>query len=219
MSGPDRRTGRLLGCGAAAGPLYLVVGYLHAFLRPGFDPTRHALSLLSLGPWGWIQIANFIASGVLVVAGALGARRVLAGGPGGTLAPILLAIWGASLVMAGVFVAAPAPDFPPGLDPAARPSSVSGVLHFVAGAVGFYALVGAAFVLARRYWTEGRRGWSAYTIVSATAVLVSFGAIASGPPSAAVMLTFYAAVTWIWLWHTAVFVDLGKLCTSRVPRP
>jgi len=31
-----------------------------ALVRPGFDPTRHAWSLLANGDWGWIQIANVI---------------------------------------------------------------------------------------------------------------------------------------------------------------
>lgn len=141
----------------------------------GLRQTRHALSLLSLGELGWIQIANFIGTGTLVVLGALGARRVLSGGRGGTSVPVLLGIWGVALVASGVFIADPAPDFPQGPARAASGLSTSGLLHFVAGAVGFYALAGAALVFTRRYWAEGRKGRSFYTLASVTGFLIAFG--------------------------------------------
>jgi hypothetical protein len=53
-------------------------GLLQALTRDGFDPTRHPLSLLSLGELGWVQIANFVVTGVLYLACAVGMWRVLA---------------------------------------------------------------------------------------------------------------------------------------------
>ena len=53
-------TMRLLKCGVLAGPIYVVVGLLQVLLREGFDIRRHALSLMSNGDLGWIQIASFI---------------------------------------------------------------------------------------------------------------------------------------------------------------
>jgi hypothetical protein len=75
---------------------------------------------------------------------------------------------------------------------------------FVFGGIGFYALIAACFVCARRFSGAGERGWSMYSLPSGLGFLLSFGAIASGPPSSAVMLTFYGAVIWIWVWHCAV---------------
>jgi len=46
------QTTRLLACGILAGPLFLAVWLLQALTRDGFDPSRHPLSLLSLGSWG-----------------------------------------------------------------------------------------------------------------------------------------------------------------------
>src|SRR5678815_1626659 len=108
---PNRR---LLVCGAAAGPLYIALGVLQMLIRPGYDPTRHDLSLMSNGDLGWIQITNFVLSGFLVIAGALGMRRVLAGSRGGTWGPFLVGIYGLGLIGAGIFVADPALGFPPG---------------------------------------------------------------------------------------------------------
>jgi len=68
-------TRALLACGAVAGPFYIVVGVLQLFIRPGFDITRHMLSLLANGDLGWIQITNFEVSGLLTIAGAIGIRQ------------------------------------------------------------------------------------------------------------------------------------------------
>jgi hypothetical protein len=82
-------TRALLACGVAAGPLFVVVGLAQMLTRDGFDPLRHPLSLLSLGDLGWIQIANFVLAGGLFVACAVGMRRVMRPGRGGTWGPLL----------------------------------------------------------------------------------------------------------------------------------
>src|SRR5215831_7565091 len=69
-------TRMLLACGIVAGPLFTVVGLTQALTRPGFDITRHALSLLSNGELGWIQVCNFLLTGLLFVACAVGMRQL-----------------------------------------------------------------------------------------------------------------------------------------------
>lgn len=75
-------TNALLICGMIAGPFYIVVGLIQALTRPGFDLLHHDLSLLANGSLGWIQTTNFILSGLLVLAFALGMRLVLRGTQG-----------------------------------------------------------------------------------------------------------------------------------------
>src|SRR5919198_707623 len=75
---PSTTTRRLLACGVVAGPLYFAVGLGQAFTREGFDVGRHALSLLENGRLGWIQIGNFLVTGLLAVACAVGVARGLA---------------------------------------------------------------------------------------------------------------------------------------------
>ena len=67
----------LLACGVALGPLFYVVVVAQILTRTGFDISKHPLSLLSLGNTGWIQIANFILTGLLAIACAFGMRRVM----------------------------------------------------------------------------------------------------------------------------------------------
>src|SRR5712692_8815139 len=104
----------LLACGLAAGPFYFAVSLAQAWTRPGFDLTRHPLSLLSTGDLGWIQITNFIVSGVLVVAGSVGMRRALRTGRASTWGPLLVGLFGVGLIGAGIFAPDPAAGFPPG---------------------------------------------------------------------------------------------------------
>jgi hypothetical membrane protein len=79
-SRPASATSLLLACGIAAGLLYVVVGALEMFTRPGFDPLRHDLSLMANGDLGWIHASLLIVSGLLVVASAIGIRNALGNG-------------------------------------------------------------------------------------------------------------------------------------------
>jgi Protein of unknown function (DUF998) len=54
-------TRAVLGCSVAAGPLFLLTLVIQALVRPEFRFTRSELSVLSIGPLGWIQIVDFAA--------------------------------------------------------------------------------------------------------------------------------------------------------------
>jgi hypothetical membrane protein len=66
-------------------PAWLVVSLVQAFTRPGFNLRRHAISMLSLGDLGWIQVTNFVLTGLLSIALAIGMRRALHPGRAGTV--------------------------------------------------------------------------------------------------------------------------------------
>jgi hypothetical protein len=191
----------LLACGVLAGPCYLTVGLAQALTRDGFDIRRHPLSVLSNGDLGWIQVGNFVVSGLLVLAAAIGLGRAMTAGPGRRWGPGLIAGYGVGLLAAGAFAADPFDGFPVGT-PAGPAESTSwhGVMHFVAGGVGFFALIGACLVFARRFAVLGRRGWAGYSAVTGVLFLAAFVGIASGNPSAAILLAFTAAVVLGWTW-------------------
>jgi hypothetical protein len=212
-------TRSLLGYGVLAGAFYLVVGLAQALTRDGFDLTRHDLSLLANGPYGWIQITNLILTGLMVIAAAVGVRRAMRPGPAASWGPGLLAGYGVGLVGAGVFVADPAYGFPPGT-PDGPPATVStaGLLHLVAAGVGFACLVAACFVLAHRLARRGRAGWAWYSRATGLVFLAGFVGIASGSDSAAVVLGFWLTVVVAWAWLAALSVHLYR-ATPRPDRP
>ncbi len=203
----------LLLCGVVAGPLYVIVGAIEMLTRPGFDPTRHDLSLMSNGDWGWIHISLLILTGLLTIAGAVGMRRVLRGGRGGTWGPILLGIYGLGLIGAGFFTADPALGFPPGTLADAHAVSWHGLLHFICGGIGFLGLIAACFVFARRFAARRQRGWAAYCVATGVIYLAAFAGIAVGSNSVGVIMTivilaFSVAVVLGWAWVSAMAVKL-----------
>jgi Protein of unknown function (DUF998) len=165
-------TRALLTCGVIAGPLYVVVALLQVLFRDGFDLSRHPLSLLSLGDWGWIQITNFVVGGLMAIGFAIGLRRVLRPGRGATWAPLLVGGYGLGLIAGGAFVADPALGFPPGT-PEGIPAHFSwhGLLHAFAPPLASLSLIAACFVLVRRFVAVGHRGWATYSAVTGVACL------------------------------------------------
>lgn len=214
----DRTTALLLACGVVAGPLFVLLTVGQAMTREGFDPALHPLSLLSLGDLGWLQIANFAVSGVLVVLSAIGLRRAgRARGDSGRWGPILIGVYGSSLIWAGVFVTDPAEGYPVGT-PQGPPTDVTwhGMLHNLAPVGMGLALVVACVVLARRFAARGRRGWAVYSVAAAVGYLV-LSAVAFGAADFRWMLAGGALV---WTWAAAVCAEeLGRRSVAGSDAP
>jgi hypothetical membrane protein len=198
----ERITRSLLGYGIIAGPIYVAVALAQALTRDGFDISTHAWSLLANGELGWIQITNFIVTGLMTVAAAIGLRRALASGRGRTWAPVLVAAYGVSLVGAGVFRADPAQGFPAGTPETTTPS-LQGMLHFAVGGIGFLCLCAACFVLASRFAADGQRRLAWFSRATAVVFLAGFAGIASGSHGPTT-LAFVAAVLIVCAWLTTV---------------
>jgi hypothetical protein len=215
-TGSNHATRLLLRLGLAAGPLYVIVGLVQILAREGFDMRRHPLSLLSNGELGWIQTANFVLSGILVVLGTVGVRRLLHPSRAGTWGPLLLGVWGLGLLGAGAFPADPAPDFPPGAAVVAEGISRTGLLHFVFGAIGFYAVIAACLVFARRFAAARQPVWTGASVLAGAALFSAFAALPAGFTGPAAMLALYGAVLGVWIWHTALYASLlGQLPADR----
>jgi hypothetical membrane protein len=190
-------TRSLLGWGVVAGPFYIVVGLVLALTRPGFDLTQHALSLLTLGDVGWLQRANLILSGLMVLAAAFGVFRAIRSGRG-LLLSVLIAVYGLGLVLDGVFPPDPVDGFPPG---SVASASVSGILHLLFGALGFLALGIAAFVYAAWARSEGVASQSGLSIALGIVVLAGFigGAVLAKSPIGVALLWLAVLAGWAWL--------------------
>jgi hypothetical protein len=195
----------LLACGTIAGPLFTVVAVLQMLNRDGFDPGRHPISLLSNGDLGWVQIANFVVAGLLFLAAAVGMRRVLRTGPGGTWGPRLIATLGVALLWGGVMVADPADGFPPGTPPG-TPEQLTwhGILHAPAPPVALLSLIVACFVFARRFRGLGRQGWAVYcTATGVAAPILAVAAFVAGD-----FRWLFASLVLLWGWASAITAQL-----------
>ncbi|MEU6857548.1 DUF998 domain-containing protein [Glycomyces sp. NPDC046736] len=163
-------TRRLLLLGAAAGPVFLVASTVQSLVRAGYDPVRHPISSLAIGGPGWVQVVNFIVTGLLIVALAVGVRRALGPGRGPLWGGLLLGVWGVGLVGAGVFESDPVSGYPPGTSDLIEYTMV-GALHDLFSVLGFAALIGASVVLGVRFvrisWV-----WAVCSFVTAAAFAV-----------------------------------------------
>ena len=214
-------TRSLLGYGVLAGPFYVVVGLAQALTRDGYDLRRDDLSLLANGPLGWIQIANFVLTGLMTVAAAVGmarALRVLGGGPGTVWGPRLVGAYGVGLVGAGVFVADPMNGFPPGTpDGPPVAATVGGIGHLVLAGLGFLALVAGTLLLARPHAAAHRSGLAWFSRITGVLFLLAFLGLASGSASPLVVLGFWVALLLVWTWLAVTSVDLYRRTPLLTP--
>jgi hypothetical protein len=195
----SERTRALLLCGVIAGPLFAIVGLIQAFTRPGFDLRRHALSALENGDLGWLQRGSFVLTGLLFLACAVGMRQVLRGSLAGTWGPLLIGVYSAGMIGAGIFNPDPVPGFPPGTPASATSISGRGLIHFSVATVGFLALIVACFVWARRFAAQQRRGWVVYSAITGVSFFLAFAGEASGQLYLNTAFVFTALNAFVWV--------------------
>ena len=166
----------LLTCGVIAPFLFVSAFLIEGATREGYDPWRHAVSQLSLGEQGWMNVANLIVCGLLILCFAGGLRRALRTGAASRGGPVLMTVIGLALVALGIFPDDPALGYPPGVEPH---FTVSGLIHSIAGVVFFASLAATCFVFARRFTDDPDwRGWSRLSVVTGVVVVASFLAAA-----------------------------------------
>ena len=186
----------LLTCGFVGAVLFVVTFLIDGATRPGYRPLYHPVSALALGTRGWVQTSNFVVTGLLMIAAAAGTREAL----GVTFGPALLALFGAGLVVSGVFTMDPMRGYPPGTE-AGTPAVLSPrhKVHDVFGFVLFASL--AAAMLTFGLALEG--AWKAYTLATAASVIaliVVFGAAwKRDSPRIGLLQRLMILVGWAWI--------------------
>ncbi len=146
----------LLRCGMLAGPLFIVTFLIEGLARPDYNPLRHPVSSLALGPNGWIQMANFMVAGVLYLAlatGVLLARREQTVGP--RSGAILIGAVGVGLLGSGAFITDPVSGYPPGTPDLLTSYTTSGALHDAFSVPVFLGLPAAAVTYAWWFLRHG----------------------------------------------------------------
>ncbi len=204
-------TKTLLACGAIAGPLFVFAFLIEGATRAGYDPLRHPVSSLALGDSGWTQTANFIVAGLLTLAFAAGLRRALRPGKGSTWGPLLVGVWAAGLLGAGVFVTDPVSGYPPGTPGRLSGYSWHGALHDLFSGPAFVALAAACFIFSRRFAAREKRGWAVYSAVSGLVFVTTFVLASAGFGQAAGLVDLAGL-----LQRVAVAVGFGWLTLLAV---
>lgn len=190
-----RRTTRaLLACGVVAGVVFALVSAPQMAARDGFDPVNTPLSLLGRGDLGWIQVINFLLTGALTLAAAVGMRRALYPGRAATWGPLLTGLYGLGVFLTGAFRSDPSYGFPPGTpDGPADPLSWQNIVHDISAGVGFLSVAAACFIFTRRFVGFGQWRWVLY---SAATGLALFPLSWPNAPGMGIRMTAAAVLTY-----------------------
>src|SRR5579864_7420703 len=209
-----RVTTALLAAGATGALLFPIVALIEGATRPGYNPWTHYVSELSLSEYGWMQIANFIICGLLIIAAAMGLARALPPGPGSSWGPRLVGAFGVSLVVAGVFVTDPGHGYPADAL-TTGPQTPHGTIHGINGPICFSLLAAAGWVFAR-YFSRISPRWATlsrlvglmvpilFIATTASSVLAETGVLPGSPTGVLQRITIIGS--WIWIAMLALYV-------------
>jgi hypothetical protein len=171
-----------LWAGVIAPILFTSVYLVEGATRPGYDPIRHQVSLLSLGDGGWVQVVSFLVNGPLLIGFAIAMRARLGDGSGALAGPVALGLAGLGLIVAGLFSSQPLFGYPPGTRPGmATEVTPTSLLHVFGAFLLIFGIIAAAMIFARRFRQAGAVGWAVASFGAGLVVFVSFGASGGGP--------------------------------------
>ncbi len=137
----------------------------------GWHPIRSSEvpwpSGLALGPLGWLQVANFVLFGFMLIAFAVGLHRAVArGGRGSSVGPALLILAGVAMVLAG---------FKTDPDISGGPQMWHGLIHGLAYLLFIFSLLPSFFFLWWRFRRDPLwRGYSLYTLITGMLYVILF---------------------------------------------
>jgi uncharacterized membrane protein YidH (DUF202 family) len=126
--------------------------------HPVTDPADAWPSGLALGPYGSLQVANFVVSGILLMLFAPGLHLRTTNGRASRIGPGLLFVAGMAMALMGFET-----------DPILRvgPRTLHGLIHDTAFVLFVVAMLGAVFSLWRRFEKDRRwHGHARYTLVT-----------------------------------------------------
>lgn len=164
----------LLLAGIVGPVIFVLVFLVDGATRPGYDPVRNLVSVLSLGDGGWVQAANFVASGLLLAAFGVGLQRDPRGQRSRWLPPLMV-LTGMALAWTGLFPPDPQLGYPQWISMAdAANPTWHDRLHLAGGFVAASAFSVAIMLEAVSAARAGAPARAAYPVVSAAIMLGCF---------------------------------------------
>jgi hypothetical protein len=165
-------------CGILGPAVFVLVFSLEGSLRQGYDPQSMFISALSLGPRGWIQVANFIFLGVMLLLFTRALAITFKGVKTARGGIVLLTITACLYLLSGPFV----------MDPTGTPtaqSTVHGLMHGIFGGFVFLlmAIIPYTFLRTFRTLPEWRsfHGWTLAFAILLTAACLFFTVTSKSP--------------------------------------
>lgn len=171
-------------CGMVAPALFVLVFTVEGRLRAGYDPRSMYISALSLGPRGWIQMANFIVLGLLLFLFTRSLADEFKGIKSAHSGIILMTITAGLFLISGPFV----------MDPTGTPTSqstVHGLIHGIAGGIVFLLMAIIPYTFLYTFKNDPRwrsmYGWTLASAIFLTVTCIFFTVTSKSP---ALQVTF-----------------------------
>ena len=172
------------------------------FMRDlGWHPLRESNfpwpSGLALGPYGWLQVANFILFGFLLILFAIGLHRELRTRKWDLVGPVLLMVAGIASILCG---------FKTDADIARAPQTMSSWIHTIAFFLLLGSLIPAFFFFWRLLRNNPRwRGYDRYALISGVLALFTFFL-----PQVGFYISLIVMLTWIEVMALRLWVISGQ---------
>lgn len=148
--------------GVIGSVLFVIVFIIEGWLRQNYDSFKMYISELALGPRGWIQIANFVIFGILLLIFTLSLVDKFKEVKGSKIGPVLIAIIGINFIIAGIFV----------IDPSAE-KSLHGIIHSISSTLIFFLAAVSCFIFFHLFQEDSRwRNLSWWTLITGIAIIV-----------------------------------------------
>lgn len=208
-AGSDRNVRLFALCGVIAPILFTILVFTAAFLRPGYSHVAQFISELGFGPNAIVQNANFVLTGLLIIAFAYGLPRGISEGTRSRKGPALVAAFGVGLIGAGIF-----PGDPASLSIQAA-HSIFATVALVAGAAAPLAMAGR--LRKDPIWHGYSTGSSVLGIAALILLFVLYGGVfgtgSLAPWKGAIQRPLFAIQ---FLWIEVMAIKLYK--ASRIAR-
>jgi hypothetical protein len=202
-----RRVDLAAWAGMIGAALFVSVFTIAGWLSPGYSPAGMFVSELSLGPFGWVQILNFLLTGALIVIFGRGLAAHFRTGP------LLVQGIGVGLIVSGPFITDPSAMF--------GQTSAHGIVHGIFGAVVFTVAPISCFVFYRRFRVDPAwRPLAGWTLASCLVLTLGIGLLKFSQQPGSALFDWKGIVQRVLLvtlmaWIFAVAVRLHRL--SRLP--
>ena len=181
-------------CGIIAPIIFTIILMIASLLRLDYNHLINFVSELGAvgAPYAIIQRINFVFTGILIVAFTFGLHQGIDVGKGSFIGPLLVAIFGLSSVMSGIFST-----------DTIQPGSFSDIMHSMSSAIGSVAAIIAFFIISERL--EKDILWRPYRFfsiaIAIVAIIVSVAGVgilgAVGTPGLGQRL--FMAVLFLWI--------------------
>jgi hypothetical protein len=163
---------RLLTCGIIGCLIFITTFLVEGVLREDYNPLRFPVSSLSIGERGWIQISNFILSGTLILAFALGLKSTFENNF--VWIPRLIAMIGIGFIGAGIFSTDSIYGYPVTEPLRLAQFTTHGHLHDFFSLFVFICLPIVNFKFFKWFRNAGKKSWAVYSLLTGIMVIVTF---------------------------------------------